>query len=347
MGDGILRMALVGCGAHAQVHARAIAASARAELVACCDLDEARARIFAAEHRCAPHGELPRMLAAERIDAVVLCTWPNLHLEQIRRCLASGVKNVLCEKSLTVSAADALEILSLVRAHGALLVEGVMYRHHPAIRKVEELAFRSGMGPVDCVRAAFSNFEPAAHDDALRSPDWRYRPECGGGVTHDWLAYCVDASNHFAASRPRRVFASGNVNERYGVIDRLHGQIEYQNGVAGIVESSKHASFTQMLQVSCAGGMLRLPVAWGIFGDVAVEQLRRKPEWDYVVADSFPVAHADAFALQLEDFVSAASRRSAPLVPLEESVAAVITIDALARSLRERRVVEPDFSAID
>jgi predicted dehydrogenase len=346
MSDERIRIAVVGCGAHALVHGRTIAAHPCLSLVACCDPDEARARSWAAAHRCTPHRELGPMLAGERPDAVVLCTWPNLHLSQVRACLEAGVRNILCEKALTTSAAAALELLALVRARGALLVEGLMYRHHPALRRVEELVFRSGLGPVDSVRAAFSNFEPDAHPDTLKGQDWRYREECGGGVTHDWLAYCVDGANHFAGSRPRRVFASGSVDPRYGVVDRLYGQIEYQGGAVGILESSKHASFTQMLQVSCAGAIVRLPVAWGIYGEVTIEQLRRKPEWDYVVAEGHRVPAADAFALQLEDFVAAMAGRP-PLVPLEESVVDAITIDALARSLREGRAIEPDFSALD
>lgn len=345
--DDRLRIAVVGCGAHAQVHARTIEAHPGCTLVACCDPDEARARTFAAAHPCTPHPALEALLSKERLDAVVLCTWPSLHLEQLRECLAAGVRNVLCEKALTTSGAGALEILALVRARGALVVEGYMYRHHPAIRRVEELVFGGDLGPVDHVRAAFSNHEPEAHPDALHGQDWRYRRECGGGVTHDWLAYCVNGAGHFARSLPRRVFASGDVNERYGVVDRIYAQVEYRNGVAGFLESSKHASFTQMLQVSCAEAILRLPVAWGISGEVGLEQLRRKPEWDYVVARTERIAAADAFALQLEDFVNAALGRARPLVSLEESVADAITVDALERSLREGRAVEPDFSAIE
>lgn len=342
-----LRIAVVGCGAHAQVHARTIEAHPRLALVACCDPDEARARSFAAAHGCTPHRALGDLLAAERLDAVVLCTWPPLHLEQLRACLAAGVRNVLCEKALTTSAAAALEILDLVRARGALVVEGYMYRHHPAIRRVEALVFASGLGPVDTVHAAFSNHEPEAHADALQGQDWRYRRECGGGVTHDWLAYCVNAAHHFARSLPRRVFASGSVNERYGVVDRLYGHLEFRNGVAGIVESSKHASFTQTLQIGCAGAIVRLPVAWALFGDVALEELRRKPEWDFIAARTERIAAVDPFALQLDDFVNAALGQGPPLVSLEESVADAITLDALERSLREGRAVEPDFSALE
>jgi predicted dehydrogenase len=346
-GDEKLRIAVVGCGAHAKVHGRTIQAHPRLALVACCDPDEARARSFAEAHRCTPHRALPDLLAAERLDAVVLCTWPPLHLEQLRACLAAGVRSVLCEKALTTSGAAAREILGLVRASGALVVEGYMYRHHPAIRRVEELVFRSDLGRVDTVRAAFSNHEPEAHADALQGQDWRYRRECGGGVTHDWLAYCVNAAHHFARSLPRRVFASGSVNERYGVVDRLYGLVEFRNGVAGIVESSKHAAFTQALQIGCAGAIVRLPVAWSIWGDVTLEELRRKPDWDYVEARAERIAGADAYALQLEDFVNAALGDGAPLVPLEESVADAITADALERSLREGRAVEPDFSGLD
>lgn len=342
-----IRVAVVGCGAHAAVHGRTIAAEPRLALTACCDPDGARAARFAAAHGGAPHEELAAMLAAARPEAVVLCTWPNLHLAQLRTCLGAGVKHVLCEKPLATSGADALETLRLARAHGARVVEGYMYRHHPAQRKVEELVLRSGLGPVDVIHAAFSNYEPEAHADALQGRDWRYRAECGGGVAHDWLAYCVDGANRLAGARPRRVFASGRVHPEYGVVDRLYGHVEYANGVVGVVESSKHASFTQQLSVACARGIVRLPVAWGIYGEVTVERLHRKQKWDYILADAHRIEEADAFALQLADFVDAVQGRSSPRVSLEESVVNAITTDALLTSVREGRAVEPDFAGLD
>jgi predicted dehydrogenase len=344
--DERIRIAVAGCGAHSHIHAGAVKADTRLALAACCDIDDDRARSWALEYGCSPYHEMTRMLSGESVDAVIICTWPSQHCEQIRACLDAGIKNILCEKSLTMSGSDALEIYSLVKSHGAFLMEGCMYRHHPAIRKVEQLVSGPDAGKIDCIRAAFSNYEPIAHTDSLATGDWRYRRECGGGVTHDWMSYCVNAANHFSGSLPKRVFASGNVNEQYGVIDRIYGHIEYENGIVGIVESSKHANFTQMLHISCANGIIQLPVAWGIYGDVTINRHHRKEKWDYILTDQFRIEEADSFALQLDNFVNVIRGTAEPLVPLYDSVVNVITIDALERSVHEGKVIEPDFPAI-
>lgn len=61
------------------------------------------------------------------VDAVILCAWPGQHLEQIEKCLSSGVKNILCEKSLTVSSDEALSIQRMAEKEGAFIIKKMWY----------------------------------------------------------------------------------------------------------------------------------------------------------------------------------------------------------------------------
>jgi hypothetical protein len=175
----------------------------------------------------------------------------------------------------------------------------------------------------------------------------RFKKECGGGVPYDWMSYLVNGSNYFAGALPARVFASGSVGTKSGVITRLFGMIEYENGVAGFVESSKEASFTEELQIACANARISLPIAWGIYGEVTIKQTHRKPEWDYILTDTFEIGKVNAFALQLQNFVSVIKKEAAPVILLRESVINVMTIEALVTSMNEKRAVELDFSCLE
>ncbi len=98
----ILRCALVGTGAVAHLHARAVAAHPRAELVAVTDLTRSAADEFAARWRTdagepAVYDDFDGLLSAERPDVVLVCTPPVAHREQTLAAFAAGA-HVVVEK---------------------------------------------------------------------------------------------------------------------------------------------------------------------------------------------------------------------------------------------------------
>lgn len=93
-----LRCALVGTGAVANLHARAVAAHPRAELVAVADIRLDAAEAFAAQYGvAAAYGDLDEMLAAQHPDVVLICTPPGVHREQALAAFAAGA-HVVVEK---------------------------------------------------------------------------------------------------------------------------------------------------------------------------------------------------------------------------------------------------------
>ena len=336
-----LRLGMVGCGVHSHVHAEAAKDVPGVRLVAGCDIDIAKADGWATRHEAErAYASLEEMLRHPNLDGVILCTWPNLHIEQIEVCFSNGILYVLCEKALVTSAEEAKRALRLVETHGGCLVEASVHRHQPAIQKLEQLIEGNRVGPVDSVRAAFHNFEPEGTPLPSGEVDWRYRPECGGGVTYDWLHYLVDSCNHFNKGRPKRVFATGNVTPRTGLIYRMYGIIEYEGGGVGIIENSKLASFSNALDVTCTDATLHLPIAWAIQGEVTITETRRKPDWDFTDKTSYTIPKTNAYALQLEDFCNAIRGTSLPRVPLADAVINAVTTEALVRSLREGRSID-------
>lgn len=336
-----IKIGLVGCGEHSYVHAAAARSLQGMKITACCDINEERAAEWARRYSCKGYyNGIEAMLEKERLDAVILCTWPGQHLEQIEKCLSYGIRNILCEKSLALSGAEALSIWNMVKSNDAFLMEGCKNRFHPATRKIEELLAQGENGPVESIRATFDNYEPEEDSTSGENRNWRERKECGGGVAYDWLSYLVNACNHFSGGSPRQVYATGDVSERYGIVNRIYGMIEYDNGIVGHVESSKKSSFSQELQITCAKGTLRLPVAWGIYGDVKLFRMHRKQEWDYILTDVYEIEDIDAFRLQLENFADVIRGGKEPLMPLRQSVENVFTIDALVTSMMEKKVVK-------
>jgi len=335
------RMGMVGCGAISNAHAHAAQNShENIRFVSCCDIVPGTAEAWAARYDCpSTYVDYEEMICREDLDGVLLATWPNQHREQIEKCLAAGAKNILCEKALTLTAAEAVQINEMVTQAGAFLMEGFMYRHHPAIGKLEELLSVGDVGEVDNVRACFSNYddESASGDDATRN--WRQRKECGGGIPYDFACYCVNACSHFAASLPKRVYCHGNISEKYGLVNRLYALIEYENGCVGIVESSKRAAFTQELQITGANAILNLPIAWTIPDEALIKRIS-SPRWAVLDEQTYPIGAADAYQLQIENFAAVVRRVDQPTIPLIESVVNCFTTETIVTSLMQREVVD-------
>lgn len=335
-----LRLAIVGCGGSSHLHgAAARTIPEHVQLVACCDVDGETARGWAERYGVpGVYTDYRQMLRHEAVDAVVLATWPTQHRAQIAHLLDVGVHRILCEKALATTGDEALDIWERVRGAGALLMEGFMYRHHPATRALDHRLAAGGIGHVDAVRASFSLYDPeeTAPDDATRN--WRQRAECGGGSPYDLASYCVNACAHFSRGLPVRAFATGHTG-KYGTINRLFGVVDYDNGRTGMIESSMRADFSEELIVTGSLGRLRLPIAWTIPGEIAIEESRSEGAF-FPTLRHETVPPADAYRLQLENFADAARGVAHPLVPLVESVVNTFTLAALVSSLLEARPVD-------
>ncbi len=344
-GGAPIRLGLIGCGWISDWHGRAAASTAGIELVACCDVREDVAREFAGRFGCErAYGDIGTMLRDHELDAILLATWPTQHREQILVCLEGGIRSILCEKSLAPSPADAMGILAAAWDADALIVEGLMWRHHPVVRKIDDLIGAGELGELDSVSASFDFFIPetASPDDPSRN--WRQQKEHAGGVPWDITCYCVDACNRFAGALPRDVTAVTSTSAKYGTVDRLHGLIEYENGLTGVVSSSLRSNFNYGLQVNGSAGQVVVPNAWRI--DTASDlYLRRSTalfEWE---TQTLSIAQADPYQLQLERFVATIRGQATPDPPLAQSAVNALTVAALVKSGSERsavRVAIPD-----
>ena len=297
------------------------------------------ARAWATEYDCdRAYDNLGEMLARETLDGIVIASWPSLHCEQIIDCIKAGVPAILCEKALVINGAEALGVWNAARESGATVVEGFMYRHHPATRRLEELLYTDKNGPLESIHAVFNMLDET--QDSC-SPGWRRRADAGGGVAHDFLCYPVDAACHLAGAHPVSARATGSSGP-HGAIDRLVGVLEFANGVIATVESSRRANLNQRLEIRCANTTIALPFAWTPPGDVQIEIIRTSGFLDQETQSETitPGASNDGrlvdfpvFTRQMNNFIEVIRGDAQPLVSLQGSVINACVTDALLASL--------------
>jgi predicted dehydrogenase len=133
---GAPRIAVVGAGHMGRYHTRKFAELAKqglCELVGVCDLDAARAGALAAEQSCAVLPDL-RAVAA-RADAACVAVSTRAHAEVAGALIEAGL-DVLLEKPIAASRAEARALLEAVQRGGRVLQVGHIERFSPAFREI-------------------------------------------------------------------------------------------------------------------------------------------------------------------------------------------------------------------
>ena len=103
-----------------------------AELVAVADVNSVRARQVATELEITnSFDSLESMLECKGLNAVVIATPDKFHAPAVKTVAAAG-KDMLCEKPLALSIADALEAVNAAAKAGVRMQVGFMRRYDPA-----------------------------------------------------------------------------------------------------------------------------------------------------------------------------------------------------------------------
>jgi predicted dehydrogenase len=127
--DEAVRVGVVGVGALGRHHARVWASSPGVHLVGVHDIDASRAEAVAGEFGCPAHAELDRLL--DEAQAVSVAVPTVEHHPVGRKALESGC-DVLLEKPMATTLAEADDLVGLAHARDAVLQVGHIERFNPA-----------------------------------------------------------------------------------------------------------------------------------------------------------------------------------------------------------------------
>jgi predicted dehydrogenase len=153
----VVRGGVIGTGALGRHHARVWADTAGATLVGVQDLDRARAEEVAARHGCRVFEDPASLLAA--VDAVSIATPTVTHHAIARQALEAG-RDVLVEKPMTATLAEADALVALAEARGAVLQAGHIERFNPAT----EVLLSAGRGARFVEVHRLGSFSPRSLD---------------------------------------------------------------------------------------------------------------------------------------------------------------------------------------
>ncbi len=107
----------------------------RAEVACAFSPTEARRRAFAERFPFPLAESLDQVFSDRSVEAVLILTPPNTHLDLVRRAAEAG-KHVLLEKPLEITTERSLELVGVCRAAGVRLGVVLQHRFRPAGQKI-------------------------------------------------------------------------------------------------------------------------------------------------------------------------------------------------------------------
>ena len=186
-----------------------------------------------------------RLVARSDIDAVVVLTPSVLHYPMCKAALQNG-KHVVCEKTLTLTGTESLELAELARARGLCLFTSYMKRFFPATQQVRRL-IQERLGCVTSVhcrtfqgigRDVFTGEVPAAFTPGAGGVSPVVEKSgggvlvCGGSHILDLLLYLV--------GKPVRVYGRRWVRDGYDADFMAHALMDMEGGAIAHVECNWH-----------------------------------------------------------------------------------------------------------
>ncbi len=187
-----MRIAIVGAGLQARRRASVIAASADAQLVVVTAVPITSAARLAHEVHADASTDWGAAVVRPDVDAVIVCTPPDLHAEIAAAALRAG-KHVLCEKPLARSSAEAQRMVNEAAAAGRILWCGFNHRYHPALRQVREWLEQRRLGEAMYLRARYGIGGRPGYEH-----EWRADPgRVGGGQLMEQGIHLVDLARWY------------------------------------------------------------------------------------------------------------------------------------------------------
>lgn len=216
-------------------------------LVGVCDANFEAARKMKEQNGFAhAFGDVDELLACADIDAVTVSTPNVFHKDIILKALAAG-KHVYCDKPLTASYAEALELCEAGRKSGLVAQMAHQFRFFPAVMRAKQILAEGRIGNIMSFHGAYLH---SGSIDKNKPIGWKQdKAMGGGGVLFDLGSHMLDllysllgeASELFASTRilyPERPNGKGEM-VKIDADDSAWILLKLPSGAQGMVEASK------------------------------------------------------------------------------------------------------------
>lgn len=290
MTDKTIRVAVAGVGGFGKNHARVWSAMEGVELAAVLDENKDRAAQVAAEFNTKAVGNLDALLAAG-IDAVSLAVPTVNHAEIGCRLLDAGI-DVLVEKPMAASLAEADRLIVAAKHHGRILQVGHVERFNGAVTAAQKVISR----PMFFEVHRLGIFTPRSLDV---------------DVVYDVMIHDLDILLALVDAPIVDLKAVG-IPVITDKVDIAHARVEFENGtVANVTASRVSTERVRKMRFFQAHEYVSLDFARQDVLRIRVEPGSPQPGIGF---EKLPAAAEEPLKAELSSFADCVRTRKAPIV---------------------------------
>jgi myo-inositol 2-dehydrogenase / D-chiro-inositol 1-dehydrogenase len=324
------RITLIGAGRIGRIHADNIARHGKARLAYVADADASAAKTLAQRYSAQTIG-LDAAVTASDVDAVLIASSTDTHADYIERCAAAG-KPVLCEKPLDLDAKRAAACVQAARRAGIALYLGFNRRYDPSFMRLKREISAGTIGALETLHITSRDPAPPPVEYVKRS----------GGLFRDMMIHDLDMARWLLGAEPVEVFARGSalVDASIGAagdVDTAMVMLRTARGQLCQIANNRRCSFgyDQRIEVFGSKGMVRADNHTATSVTVAgTAGFNTEPALPF-----FLERYADAYRLELDDFINALDKQHVELATGEDGLRALQLADAAQRSLESGAAV--------
>jgi UDP-N-acetyl-2-amino-2-deoxyglucuronate dehydrogenase len=338
-GDGRVGVALIGAGMGATPHAASLVDLASRVRVVGVHSRSAESRGRLATRFGLPEApDLDVLLADPGLDAVIVVTPSNTHLDVARKAIEAG-KHVLVEKPIDVTLERSTALVELAERAGVNLGVMLQYRARPSTRRIRELIAEGSLGRLVAASLAVDWWRPQSYYD---QPGRGTLARDGGGVLITQAIHALDLFVSLAGPVAEvTCFTATTPVHRMECEDMAAAALRFENGAIGSFRASTaiEPGFPERMTLTYENGTLML---------VGQDLRHFRPDGSEEHLPSGP-AHgggADPMAFSHEHhqaviaaFVDAVAGKGPLVVSGREALTVHRVIEALVQSSAERRIV--------
>ena len=313
-----LGIGVLGVGAMGKRHAENIRRLVpEARLIAVADVAADQARQVAAELEIEQgFASFEAMLERKDIDCVVIATPDKFHAQAIRTAAAAG-KQILCEKPLALSLADAHDALEAVAQAGVRLQIGFMRRYDPG--------YAAAMKRIEAGEIGEPVVFKSIGRDKEAPPISSYQSKLNGMLFYNNSIHDFDLARWLMRDEVKEVQAYATVAIRpevaeFGDIVAGVVNLKYGRGAIGNIESYVQAVYGYDVRTEIAGSKGSILV--GNLQQTSVTFLTSEGGTQ-TLADHFLTRFEDAYVAEVRDFVQSMLQDRAPRVSGEDGLRAL------------------------
>ena len=297
---------MIGVGAFGRNHARVyqqLQQAGRVRLVGVVDPDTCRGDAVAREFGCKSFGSVEQMITTHtEVQAASVAVPTVRHLEVARALMLAGV-DVLIEKPVASTIAEAAEIGSLAEKHNRVVQVGHLERFNPAVRATLPLITK----PMFFEVHRLSEFSPRALDV---------------DVVLDLMIHDLDIVLTFVNSQVREIRAVG-LPILSGKVDIANVRLEFDSGcVANFTASRVSTERIRKLRFFQPGQYISIDYGRQdvlVFSVAGMGGAGAKPSVNPQIQVAKPTIMAEEpLSAEIKAFLQAVRDRSRPVVSLEE-----------------------------